>query len=123
MVGTGSWKTVALDACGNGMGQAKWVAETPRALLLRITFQSVFHIEQGPHMGRRIMAIDLDGIESIQAQMPHEPVGTAFLHDVGTLVDATAIHDHDRHHVATVGRAPPLRCPIPAPLLLERAVA
>src|SRR5690606_40756944 len=76
MVGTGSWKTVALDACGNGMGQAKWVAETPRALLLRITFQSVFHIEQGPHMGRRIMAIDLDGIESIKAQMPQDRKST-----------------------------------------------
>src|SRR5690606_25630479 len=53
----------------------------------------------------------------------HQPSRTAFLNDIGALLNTPAVENHHRHDIATVRRPPPAGGPVAATLLLECAVA
>src|SRR5690606_39615942 len=112
-----------LDAGGDRVWQAQGVIQLPLMMLARVRSKSVLHLQQRPGMGGRIMSIDFEWVETVETQMLQEPVGTAFLDNIGALVNAAPIHNHDRHDIAAVRGAPPSRGPVTASLLLKRAVA
>src|SRR5690606_41944687 len=104
------------------------IRRPPRSTLFPYTTlfrsgQSVFHFQQRPRVSSGVMAIDLEWVETIQAEMVHQPSRTAFLNDIGALLNTPAVENHHRHDIATVRRPPPAGGPVAATLLLECAVA
>src|SRR5581483_489853 len=55
--------------------------------------------------------------------MAAKPIGAALLGDLGALLDAAAVEDHNGDDGAAVLRPPPARRPVTAALLFEGAVA
>src|SRR5690606_15649951 len=85
--------------------------------------QGILGLDDGACDRHGIPAVHDDGREAVVAKVLGEPGGAALLHDLGPLLDAAAVEDHDRDGEAAILRAPPARRPVAAALLLERAVA
>ena len=69
-----------------------------------------------------ITSINDDRIEAVVAQVLGQPGSATFLHDLGALLDAPSVENHDRDGEAAVLGAPPARRPVRATLFLESAI-
>ena len=85
--------------------------------------QRVLGFDDRPGDRGRVATIDDHWIKAVVAHVFSQPLRTAFLHDLSTLLDAAAIENHHRHGEAAVLRAPPAWCPVRAALFLEGTVA
>jgi hypothetical protein len=85
--------------------------------------QRVLGFDDRPGDRGRVATIDDHWIKAVVAHVFGQPLRTAFLHDLSTLLDAAAIENHHRHGEAAVLRAPPAWCPVRAALFLEGTVA
>ena len=84
--------------------------------------QRVFGFNNGPCDRHRITSINDDRIEAVVAQVLGQPGSATFLHDLGALLDAPSVENHDRDGEAAVLGAPPARRPVRATLFLESAI-
>ena len=119
-VGVGAWKAEALDRLGNDIGNRRRVGA---GRIGREAFKSPFSLNDGTGDGRRITAIDDEGIEAIELEVVGEPVRTALLRNLGTFLYAPAVEDHDWNWEARIFSAPPPGRPVRAALLFEGPVA
>ena len=106
----------------NAIGQPHWVAIMARLDSGSRGFQTVFHGKNCPRKGRRVAAVEDDGIEIVQAQMFHQPGCATLLRQGRALINTPSIVDHNRCHQTAVGRKPPARRPVTAALLLKGTV-
>src|SRR5690554_1930133 len=118
-VGPGAGETETLLGLGDDVGQGR------RITTLRVIgkgLQLVFGHDDGPGKGGWIATVDDHRVEAIMTLVFGQPLGAAFLHYLGALLDAPTVENHHRNRHPAVLGTPPARRPVRATLLLEGAI-